>query len=109
MKNLFLSAAALVAFATATTTVTANTINPGSVYSIQDTAKTDSVSKTPVKVEELPDSVKATLNSEQVKVWTPTAAFLVKGNDGSEYYQVDLSKGEEKAFLRIDKDGKIVQ
>ena len=103
MRKLILSAASVAVLAFAGTTVKASTLN----HTL--TITQDSLIKTAVKLEEIPDSVKATLKSEKVKDWTPAAAFLVKTKEGAEYYQIDLTKGEEKAFLRIDKDGKIVQ
>lgn len=106
MRKLILSAASVAVLAFAGTTVKASTLNH--TLTISHTTQ-DSLIKTAVKLEEIPDSVKATLKSEKVKDWKPAAAFLVKTKEGAEYYQIDLTKGEEKAFLRIDKDGKIVQ
>ena len=103
MKKLILGAIAVVAFA-ATTEVKANSLTQPVTSTVQD-----SVTKTPVKLEELPDAVKATLQSDQVKEWTPSTAFLVKNSKGEEYYQIDVAKGEEKTFLRIAKDGKLIQ
>ena len=103
MKKLILGAIAVLAFA-GTTEVKANSLTQPVTSTVQD-----SVTKTPVKLEELPDAVKATLQSDQVKEWTPSAAFLVKTAKGEEYYQIDVAKGEEKAFLRIGKDGKVIQ
>ena len=105
MKKLVLAAVAVFAFA-GTTEVKANTLTyPSTVINNLQ----DSTTKSPVKLEDLPDPVKTTLQSDQVKEWTPSAAFLVKTSKGEEYYQIDVKKGEEKAFLRIGKDGKMVQ
>ena len=106
MRKLILSAASIAFLAFAGTTVKASTLSQS--LNITHTSQ-DSLTKTAVKLEEIPDSVKATLKSDKVKDWIPSAAFLVKTKEGAEYYQIDLTKGEEKAFLRIDKDGKIVQ
>lgn len=103
MKKLILGAIAVLAFA-GTSEVKANSLTQPVTTTVQD-----SVTKIPVKLDELPDSVKATLQSDQVKAWTPSAAFLVKTAKGEEYYQIDVTKGEEKAFLRIGKDGKVIQ
>lgn len=68
----------------------------------------DSVTKTPVKLEELPEPVKATLASEAYKAYTATEAWSVK--DGAkEYFLINLTKGEEKGSVKLDKDGKPVQ
>jgi len=104
MRKLFLSAVAVIALAGATT-VNANTLsNPLTVNTVQD-----STTQTTVKLEELPDSVKTLLASDPYKEWSPTSALLIKSADGAEYYRVDVSKGEEKAFLKINKDGKVIE
>ncbi|MEO5911905.1 MAG: hypothetical protein ABIP95_13525 [Pelobium sp.] len=64
----------------------------------------DSTTKTPVKLEELPDAVKATLASPAYKDWTPTDAFWVK-KDGKEYYAINVKKQEEVGSVSINKDG----
>ena len=103
MKKIILSAAflALAGF----TTVNANEITKEK-YTIA--VRQDSTTKTPVELKDLPDSVKATLASEPVKAWTPTAAFTVKDGDKS-YFQVDVKKEEETASLKFDAEGKPVE
>lgn len=116
MKKVFLSAVAVIALAGATT-VNANTLmNSFAVNTLQDTTVQDSTTQapvkpeqTPVKLEELPDAIKTLLASEPYKPWTPTSAQLVKSAEGTEYYRVDVQKGEEKAFLKINKDGKVIE
>ncbi|WP_432711919.1 hypothetical protein [Pedobacter sp.] len=103
MKKFILSAAFL-AFA-GIATVQANEVNTPAMITVQQ----DSTTKTPVKLEELPDAVKATLQSDPYKEWVPTAAFLVTAADKSEYYQIDVKKGEETASLNVGKDGVVKQ
>ena len=103
MKKIILSAA-LFAFA-GLTIVNASEVNKPFGIIVQQ----DSVTKTPVELKDLPEPVKATLQTEPVKQWTPTAAFLVTKADKSTFYQIDVKKGEETSSLKIDKDGKIVQ
>lgn len=70
----------------------------------------DSVTKTPVKLEDLPQGVKTTLASEPYKVWTATAAFLVKdAKANKEWYQIDVKKEQETGSIKLDKDGKPVE
>lgn len=103
MKNFILSAA-IIALA-GVSTVKANEIkNP-----IAITVQQDSSSKVPVKLEELPDPVKTTLKADAYKEWTATTAFLITNADKSTYYQVDVKKGTEVAFLKIGKDGVVIQ
>ena len=62
-----------------------------------------------MKLEELPAPVTTTLKADAYKDWTPTTAFLVTAADKSQFYQIDVTKGTEKAFIKINKDGVVVQ
>lgn len=103
MKKFILSAAFL-AFA-GVAAVQANDIKVPVTITVQQ----DSTTKVPVKLEELPDAVKATLKSDKYKDWTPTGAFLITAADKSSWYQVDVKKGEETSSLKIGKDGAVIQ
>jgi hypothetical protein len=103
MKNLILSAAVL-AFA-GISTVKASAIKVPVAITIQQ----DSTTKTPVKLEELPAPVTTTLKADAYKDWAPTAAFLVTNADKTSYYHIDVKKGTEVAFIKINKDGVVVQ
>ncbi len=105
MKKLILSVAVIAC--TGFTALQARTTEniPAALYSVQD-----SVTKTPVELQDLPDPVKATLASDAYKDWTPTAAFHVKDSAKSiEYYHIDVKKADETRFIRLDKEGKPVQ
>ncbi|WP_041880465.1 hypothetical protein [Pedobacter lusitanus] len=65
--------------------------------------------KVPVKLEELPEPVKATLKADAYKEWTATAAFLITNADKSTYYQVDVKKDDKVAFLKVGADGVVQQ
>ncbi|ETZ22545.1 MULTISPECIES: hypothetical protein [Pedobacter] len=103
MKKIILSAAFL-ALAGLTTVKASDIKNP-----VRVAVQQDSVTKAPVELKDLPEPVQKTLQSEPVKAWTPTAAFLVTNPDKSTYYQVDVKKETETGSLKIDKDGKIIQ
>jgi len=103
MKKIILSAA-LFAFA-GLTVANANEVNQTVINIVQQ----DSVTKTPVELKDLPEPVKATLQTEPVKQWTPTAAFLVTNADKTTYYQIDIKKGDETASVRLDAEGKPVK
>jgi len=103
MKNFILSAAFLTL--AGITTVKANEIKTPVTITVQQ----DSASKVPVKLEELPDAVKTTLSADAYKEWAPTGASLVTEADKSSYYQVDVKKGSEVAFIKIGKDGTVIQ
>ncbi|MFC3561676.1 hypothetical protein [Pedobacter jamesrossensis] len=68
----------------------------------------DSVVKTPVKLEELPEPVTTALKSDAYKGWTATEAWAAKEGT-KEYYIINVKKEAETGSLKIDKDGKPVQ
>lgn len=103
MKSFILSAAIL-AFAGVSTVKASEIKNPVAI-----TIQQDSSSKVPVKIEELPDAVKNTLKADAYKEWAPTGAFLITNADKTTYYQVDVKKGEEVAFLKVGADGAVIQ
>ncbi|NBA86393.1 hypothetical protein GVN16_11500 [Emticicia sp. CRIBPO] len=63
--------------------------------------------KTPVKPEDLPAPIKTVLASEAFKGWEVTTAYLVS-EDGTEYYEVNLTKGPDRQTVKFDKNGKIL-
>ncbi|ACU04440.1 MULTISPECIES: hypothetical protein [Pedobacter] len=103
MKKIILSAAFL-ALAGLTTVKATEVKNNVPVVAYQD-----STTKTPVELKDLPEAVQKTLQSEPVKAWTPTEAFLVTNADKTSYYLINVKKEAETGSLKIDKDGKVVQ
>lgn len=103
MKKIILSAAIL-AFAGITSVKASDLSFRNPVVAVQD-----STTKTPVELSALPDAVKATLQSDKYKDWTPTAAFIVKTGEKLEYYQVDAKKEQETASLKIGEDGTVIE
>src|SRR5690606_15386954 len=83
----------------------ANTLN--TTVEISASAQ-DSVKRTEVKLEDLPEAVKTTLASDPYKEWTPTAAFHVK-SDKNEYYEINVKKEEETGSIKLTADGKPVE
>jgi hypothetical protein len=65
--------------------------------------------KTPVKPEDLPAAIKATINSEAFAGWKVTTAYLVTNDDKSQYYDLSVKKGSENARVKLDKNGKNVE
>ncbi len=103
MKKIILSAAFL-AVAGLTSVKASEIKNPIKIAVYQD-----STTKTPVELKDLPEPVKAVLKSDQAKDLTPVAAFLVTNADKTQYYQIDVKKGEETGSIKIDAEGKIIQ
>lgn len=103
MKKIILSAAFLAIAGLAS--VKANDIKEP----VKAVVYQDSTTRTPVELKDLPEPVQKTLQSDTVKEWTPTAAFLVVNADKSTYYLINVKKGEETGSLKIDKDGKVVE
>jgi len=102
MKKLILSAAFL-AFAGIATVQASDLKTKIETVSVQD-----SVIKTPIKLEELPEAIKTVLATEPYSKWTPTAAFTVKDGEKA-YFQVDVKKEEQVGSLKFDKEGKPVE
>ena len=73
------------------------------------TVQQDSTTKTPVKLEELPDAVKTTLQSDKYKEFTPSAAYLVTAANKQEWYLVELAKEGQTASLKVGKDGVVIE
>lgn len=63
--------------------------------------------KTQVDPATLPDAVKTTLAGDAYKGWTVSNAWLVKTGN-AEYYEIQLSKDNQKNTVKLDKDGKTV-
>ncbi|WP_442590611.1 hypothetical protein ACSBL2_05215 [Pedobacter sp. AW31-3R] len=109
MKNLILTATVL-AFAGISTVKASAVTNPvAPTIQYQISVKQDSTTKVPVKLEELPAPVTTTLKADAYKEWAPTTAFLVTNADKTQYYHIDVKKGTEVAFIKINKDGVVVQ
>jgi len=107
MKNFILTATVL-AFAGISTVKASEKVTENKspiIISLQQ----DSTQKVPVKLEELPAPVTTTLKADAYKEWIPTTAFLVTNADKTQFYQIDVKKGTEVAFIKITKDGVVVQ
>ena len=65
--------------------------------------------RTPVDRAALPDGVKKTLTNDLFKEWVPSGAYNVKAADGSEYYYIEVKKGNDTKSINLDKDGKVVK
>lgn len=103
MKKIILSAAFLAL--AGLTTVKASEVN----NQVEVIAYQDSTTKAAVELKDLPQAVQTTLQSEPVKAWTATEAFLVTNADKTSYYLINVKKESETGSLKIDKDGKVVQ
>lgn len=93
-------ALALVSFSGLNAQTSPTDVNVVTVSSLQ-------FDKTPIKPEDLPQPVKTVLASEDFKDWEITSAFHVT-EDGSEYYEVNLTKGPDRQTVKFDKDGKVL-
>ncbi|MCZ4242888.1 hypothetical protein [Pedobacter punctiformis] len=103
MKKFILSAALAVAGFTAVQASEVKDLKTNAIVAVQD-----SVTKTPVKLEELPEPVTTALKSDTYKGWTATEAWLAKEGT-KEYYIINVKKEAETGSIKIDKDGKPVQ
>ena len=67
-------------------------------------AAADQDDKTKIKSEELPESVKKSLEAQEYRGWLIDAAYHVKSTDS---YEVELKNGAETKTVKFDKDGKV--
>jgi hypothetical protein len=71
----------------------------------QDSTKVAAVAtETPVKLEELPEKVKAVLASPAMAEWKANSAFLVKTGEKA-HYKIELLKGTEKKMVLLTAEG----
>jgi hypothetical protein len=61
--------------------------------------------RTEVQLQELPEAVTSTLMSEEYQEWTPTASYIVKDENETEQYAVELQKEEETKTVTFDSQG----
>ena len=80
-------------------TAVANVADVNAIVALED-------EKMQIQPEELPDAVKAALNSEDYTGWQISAAYKYAEKD---IYEVELKKGEEVATVKFDKDGQKVE
>ncbi|MEO6631593.1 MAG: hypothetical protein ABIN13_07730 [Mucilaginibacter sp.] len=104
MKRFILSAAVLIV---GLASVKASSLN-NNVQTVAIVNQADSVKKTPVKLDALPDPIKTVLSTEVFKTWVPTDAYSVNAGT-TQYFEVDVKKGTETKALKFDKDGKMIQ
>jgi hypothetical protein len=64
--------------------------------------------KAEVKPDSLPEPVKTTLQGEAFVGWEIDKAYLVTKADDTQYFEINLKKGEETASVNLDKEGKKV-
>ncbi len=109
MKKLILSAAAFLTLSIAANAQEATISEAQSSDISNEIVLNEEISdKTPVKVEELPDAVKRSLDSEIYIGWKAEKAFLIKGD--SPYYEISVKNeaGESKILL-LDEAGSPVK
>ncbi|PWJ58815.1 hypothetical protein CLV98_103182 [Dyadobacter jejuensis] len=61
-----------------------------------------------IRIDELPEAVKSTLNSSSFDGWKIEEAFRVTRDDQSKYYEVKLKKDEQQNIVRLEKDGQVI-
>ena len=64
--------------------------------------------KVAVKPENLPKAILDVIKSDDFKGWDVVSAFLITGEDQSQYYELNVKRGKENARVKLDKDGKNV-
>ena len=100
MKRMIIAAIAVTATSVTFAQSTAAATSQGTSVTIVNEER----EKTPVKLEDLPDAVKKALKGPEFDGWKPVTAYWVK-TDKSSYYEIDVTKGEEKKTVNLAADG----
>jgi hypothetical protein len=79
-----------------------NTPEPAKPATESSQATKEDADKVQIKVEELPEAVKKTLEDQEYKGWLINAAYHDKKKDG---YEVQLKNGAETQVIRFSKEG----
>lgn len=107
MKKLLIAVTALFTLATAANANTNIELN-NSTNPMESLVNDENQEKVPVKLEELPEAIKKVLASDSYKGWTPSTAFLVKGEKS--FYEINLTNAEgEAATVKLDEAGAPVE
>lgn len=61
-----------------------------------------------VKVEDLPEKVRNTLNDKSYAGWTIIEAFLVTNEDNSQYYELVVRRADERTRMKVDANGNVL-
>jgi len=61
-----------------------------------------------VKVEDLPEKVRNTLNDKSYTGWTIIEAFLVTNEDNSQYYELVVRRADERTRMKVDANGNVL-
>jgi hypothetical protein len=104
MKKMILAAFVLTTVATATYAQDAvKTAPPATGVAAQQPATTEDT-KSPIEANALPPAIQQVLATDDFKEWKLVSAWQVKGS--SEYYVLEMQKGEERKTLKLNKEGK---
>tara|TARA_R110002124_G_scaffold14843_2_gene65637 strand:- start:254 stop:559 length:306 start_codon:yes stop_codon:yes gene_type:complete len=61
-----------------------------------------------VRIDDLPEAVKNAIRNSSYSDWKMDEAFLVTREDKSKYYEVKVKHDEQRATLRLDKEGQSI-
>lgn len=64
--------------------------------------------KVAVRPEDLPEPVKSTLANDGYADWKVAGAYLVTKENNTQYYEINLKKGDESSTVNLDKYGRKV-
>lgn len=112
MKKMMLAVAAVAlggwAVANAGTKETAELTTENQPIAIQQQEQQDSVRRTLVEAENLPQPVRTALDGDEYTGWTVATAYLVESAKKSPYYEISLEReGEEELkVVKFKPDGK---
>lgn len=61
-----------------------------------------------VKAEDLPEKVKASVGHKTELAWTIQKAYLITNEDKTEFYELFVQKPDGETWMKVDKEGKVL-
>ncbi|WP_192579177.1 hypothetical protein [Dyadobacter aurulentus] len=95
-------------FATILTTLATGYLPSQRLYAANVLISIAQQEKVAVRPEDLPEPVKSALANDGYADWKVAGAYLVTKENNSQYYEINLKKGDESSTVNLDKYGRKV-
>jgi hypothetical protein len=84
----------------------AGAISP--VWHVQEYWYTQDQERVEVKPDDLPEKVKASVGHKTDLAWTILKAYLITNKDQTQYYELFVQKPDGETWMKVDKEGKVL-
>jgi hypothetical protein len=84
----------------------ANAMHP--VNSVRVYQFKQSQERVEVKPDDLPEKVKASVGHKTELAWTILKAYLITNQDQTQYYELYVQKPDGETWMKVDKQGKVL-